>query len=99
MKKIKQVKVPTFNIKTNSTKELRYKSYDTAWRKFSKAYRQRNFFCEECLKDGKYNSEKLEVDHIIPLCQAPHLKFEESNLQVLCKSCHAKKTCKETLGK
>ncbi|WP_407637090.1 HNH endonuclease [Komagataeibacter kakiaceti] len=37
------------------------------------------------------------MDHIIPLCQAPHLKFEESNLQVLCKSCHAKKAYTETI--
>ncbi|MEE4303592.1 MAG: HNH endonuclease signature motif containing protein [Wenzhouxiangella sp.] len=43
-----------------------------------------------CVQCG--NRVGLEVDHIKPVRDAPDLAFELGNLQVLCTSCHAKKT-------
>ncbi len=37
----------------------------------------------------------LEVDHIKSVRDRPDLSFEISNLQALCKSCHARKTLAE----
>lgn len=34
----------------------------------------------------------MEVDHVQPLRDAPELAFDLSNLQVLCRACHAAKT-------
>lgn len=72
--------------------------YDSRWRKFSHEYRLRNPFCVECLKVGAYNSQHIHVDHIIPLEQAPERKYDGSNLQSLCRTCHSKKTAKEKLN-
>lgn len=72
--------------------------YDSRWRKFSAEYRKQNPFCVECLRVGAYNSQHLHVDHIIPLELAPQRKYDVSNVQVLCRSCHSKKTAKEKLN-
>jgi len=45
-------------------------------------------------RDGKYccncgSTERLEIDHIIPLSRGG--RADEDNLQVLCKSCNCKK--------
>ena len=47
--------------------------------------------CREC---GRYGNQ---VDHIKPLHQRGAV-YDESNLQVLCKSCHAQKTRLENRG-
>jgi 5-methylcytosine-specific restriction protein A len=36
-----------------------------------------------------------EVDHRVRVIDAPELAFEMSNLQALCKECHAKRTAQE----
>ncbi|WP_408871499.1 HNH endonuclease [Gluconobacter cerinus] len=59
--------------------------YDHKWREVSKTFRKNNPFCVECLKSGVYNSQHLHVDHIVPLVEKPELKYELSNLQVLCR--------------
>jgi len=46
--------------------------------------------CNSCKK--KFN-HALEIDHIIPLCQ--NGTSDESNLQVLCHTCHKEKTLHE----
>lgn len=43
--------------------------------------------CRRCGASGR-----LEVDHIKPVRNAPERAFDKSNLQVLCASCHTKKT-------
>lgn len=93
--------VKTFNPmrkRVNKVRVQKQKNYDNNWRKFSKAYRKKHPFCKECLQKGVYNSDNLEVDHIIPITQRPDLKYSETNLQTLCKSHHAQKTYTETLG-
>ena len=39
--------------------------------------------------------EYAEVDHIVPVSERWDLRFEESNLQTLCKQCHWEKTMTE----
>ena len=48
---------------------------------------------KNCVKCG--SKDTLEVDHIIPVKDRPDLAKVESNLQILCKSCHKEKTSKE----
>ncbi len=47
-----------------------------------------------CVKCG--SKINLEADHIIPVAITDFV-FDESNIQVLCKKCHAKKTKKDLL--
>jgi 5-methylcytosine-specific restriction endonuclease McrA len=41
---------------------------------------------------GCKDRRRLEVDHIKPVRTNPELAFSPANLQVLCRSCHTKKT-------
>ena len=45
------------------------------------------FRCVECQAVGR-----LEVDHVIPVRDAPDRAFDPDNLQSLCASCHTRKT-------
>lgn len=57
------------------------------WRRVRvEALRRDNWQCVQCGARGG-----LEVDHIIP-CRAGGAEYDLSNLQCLCKSCHAVKT-------
>jgi 5-methylcytosine-specific restriction endonuclease McrA len=63
------------------------KGYDYKWRKLSKQLRAIHPWCKQCgvTKD-------LTVDHIIPLVDLdPSLRYEISNLQVLCRKCNSEK--------
>lgn len=55
-----------------------------------KALRRDKWRCKEC---GA--RRRLEVDHIKSRRTHPELAWELSNLQVLCASCHTRKTRKE----
>ncbi|MDJ1008660.1 MAG: HNH endonuclease signature motif containing protein [Paracoccaceae bacterium] len=44
----------------------------------------------QCRKCG--SMRHLQVDHIEPVRDAPERAFDPSNLQTLCRSCHAAKT-------
>lgn len=44
----------------------------------------------ECISCG--SAYRLAMDHIIPIAIAPHLAYEKSNLQILCRPCHLDKT-------
>lgn len=47
--------------------------------------------CQECLRAGKTETGN-QVDHIVPAKDADELFWVASNLQVLCRKCHALKT-------
>lgn len=49
--------------------------------------RRDGFACVAFAKRGR-----LEIDHIIPVRDAPTLSYEPTNLQTLCTSCHSRKT-------
>lgn len=67
--------------------------YGTAWNKLRSVILQRdNYLCQACLKGGRV-VEGNHVDHITP--KAKGGTDDPDNLQVLCKSCHQRKTIKE----
>lgn len=58
------------------------------WRAIRMAVLERDGFrCKSCGTSGR-----LEVDHIQPVRTNPELSYEVANLQVLCPSCHTRKT-------
>ena len=67
------------------------RGYDYEWRKFRKQYLKYHPLCVECTKMGRLR-RATDVDHIKPLRDHPELKYDESNLQALCHSCHSRKT-------
>lgn len=77
----------------------RHQKYNREWAKVSKSIRVERPYCQECMKVNKITTEDLQVDHIVPVVEAPERIYDPTNLQVLCRSCHGKKTYKETLGK
>jgi 5-methylcytosine-specific restriction endonuclease McrA len=44
----------------------------------------------QCVKCGA--RQRLECDHIEPVRKRPDLAYKLSNLQILCGTCHARKT-------
>ena len=68
--------------------------YNTpAWRITRRKQLESYPFCSECLKIGK-RSKAIIVDHIVPVKQGGD-RFDSSNLQSLCWSCHSRKSIKE----
>ena len=63
------------------------RGYDYAWIKLSRHLREQQPFCSilGC------NNQDLTVDHIIPLSDAPYLRLEITNLQVLCRVHNSRK--------
>lgn len=72
------------------------RGYDNEWRKLRLvALRRDNYLCLECLKDDR-PTPAIDVDHIIPISEAPERRLDLDNLQSLCKYHHRLKTQKET---
>jgi len=71
--------------------------YGTArWKKLRAWYRARNPLCEMCQAEGVITQTQL-VDHLIPIEEGGD-PMAISNLQALCKQCHAfKHSGKENL--
>ena len=67
--------------------------HSTPWRKTSRAYRQANPLCEECLKNGRTTPVAL-VDHIKPIEEGGD-PLSWDNLQGLCHRCHNRKSGRE----
>ena len=44
----------------------------------------------QCVQCG--TRKRLECDHVLPVRDRPDLAYSLSNLQILCGSCHARKT-------
>ena len=70
--------------------------YDARWTKFRNHYFRNpaKVFCVECKRQGALVIA-TDLDHITPLAVRPDLKYDEANLQPLCKSCHSRKTAYE----
>lgn len=67
------------------------RGYDARWGKVRKAVLSEEPFCRLCSRPSEV------VDHVLPMRKGGH-RFERSNLQALCKSCHDKKTAREDGG-
>ena len=65
------------------------------WRMLRRYYIKANPLCEECTRKGKTTAGNC-IDHIKPISMGGS-KVDESNLQTLCNSCHAKKSATEAV--
>ena len=70
------------------------RGYGSKWQRLSKAYLRKHPLCVRCKAQGRFTATTV-VDHIIPHRGDPHLMWDESNWQALCKSCHDRKTWTE----
>jgi len=76
--------------KCNQCGKTSARGYDHRWRRLSERYRTIHPLCEDCDKDGLTMAAE-EVHHIVPICEAPHLRLDVKNLVALCKKCHRKR--------
>lgn len=68
------------------------------WRKLAKAFRAKYPLCESCKTVGVYEPAH-SVDHILGWWMFPDLRFDEGNLQSLCRKCHqGEKRQREGIG-
>lgn len=82
-----------------TTIEGRQQFYQTKeWRAIRLVALSLNPYCVECAKNGSITLG-TEVDHIIDIKDAPERFMDLENLQVLCKSCHGKKTIQSNMFK
>jgi 5-methylcytosine-specific restriction protein A len=71
------------------------RGYDWRWARYSKRYLRAHPLCRMGEQQGRVEAAEL-VDHIIPVKSAGDPGFyEESNLQPLCRKCHAIKTAED----
>lgn len=70
------------------------RGYGSKWQRLSKAYLRKHPLCVKCLAQRQFTTATV-VDHIIPHRGNPHLMWNESNWQALCKPCHDRKTGSE----
>jgi len=66
----------------------------TAWRALAARVRREDVLCAECLREGVHTFA-TQVDHVIPVVDAPALALVRENLVSLCTSCHSRKTMTE----
>jgi 5-methylcytosine-specific restriction endonuclease McrA len=77
-----------------------FNNYVTSWNVYVwRKLKKHNFTCNKCgitleeikEQDPMASYGYLEVDHIVPIALGGDM-WEDSNLQVLCRSCHKEKT-------
>jgi len=69
--------------------------HSASWKRARDLIRIRdNGLCIECLNQKRITVGTI-VDHIIPIKQNWNKRLDENNLQLLCQSCHNKKTGSE----
>lgn len=59
-------------------------------KKMEQVKKDAGYLCEYCLSQGRLTYTDLQTHHIIKLTQRPDLAVEDTNLVVLCHSCHEK---------
>lgn len=82
---------PEHRIKYRPKSTKRSRNNPTRWKALSRRLRRLQPWCTQCNA-----TEHLTVDHIVPVSVDPDREFDESNLQVLCKSCNSQKGTKST---
>ncbi len=71
------------------------RGYGHKWRQLRKFVLERDeHMCQECLRNGRYTLGN-QVDHIVNKADGGTDRL--SNLEVLCQSCHEKKTKSESI--
>ena len=71
------------------------RGYDSRWQKYRKWYLKRHPLCVNFHECGNMATV---VDHIIPVSKGGSF-WDPNNHQPMCKSCHDKKTMKESVRK
>lgn len=70
------------------------RGYDREWGKLRHWWITKSPLCDHCLNRGRVRAAR-EVDHKIPFSgPGDPLRLDATNLQSLCRSCHAKKTAR-----
>jgi 5-methylcytosine-specific restriction protein A len=69
----------------------RKRGYDARWDAFAKSFLRKHPLCVDCSREGR-DEPATQVDHIVPLREAPKRKFDPTNLQGLCRPHHTIKT-------
>lgn len=91
---IKHLTVYKIKLKTKQAEEIKYPHHRlyglAAWKKLREKKLSDNPLCEKCQQTG------IDIDHIIPHKGKTELMYKYSNLQTLCKACHAIKTVEDT---
>ena len=64
------------------------------YQKFRDRFMRRNPLCAECARQGLVTVSE-EMDHIVPVVEAPDRIWDKTNLQALCRPCHEEKTARE----
>lgn len=80
--------------KSRSTDDMVKFYHSKRWKSLRNYYFSMNPLCEECERSG-YIIEGREVDHIQPM-RLGGSALSINNLQTLCKSCHARKSGRES---
>ena len=73
------------------------RGYDYRWQQTRKGYLAKHPLCVHCQANGRVTAA-AEIDHIIPIQIEPLRKYDRTNWQALCKSCHSKKTAKDKVN-
>lgn len=79
------------------------RGYDADWQRVRDAVIiERGLRCEAChrlgvlrKRDATRSMPVLEVDHIVSVAERPDLRLEPSNLRVLCRPCHSRRTARD----
>ena len=84
-------------VRVDRRKSSHNRGYDGRWRKLRDAYKTEHPLCEHCILNMTVTTA-TEIDHIKPFngLNDP-LRLDPSNLQSLCRSCHATKTHTERI--
>lgn len=68
-------------------KTTKERGYDSRWKGLSERIRKTEPLCHDCLDKGIVKPAE-HVHHIVKIDDAPHLKYEKTNLVPLCEACH-----------
>lgn len=67
------------------------RGYDHKWQAFREQYIELHPLCVHCEREGRTTVAE-HVHHVEDLAKAPHRKYDETNLEGLCRWCHNRET-------
>lgn len=70
------------------------RGYDAQWAAFAQWWKRLHPLCAWC-EERDVVVQGNQVDHIVPLVDAPERKYDHDNVQTLCRVDHTKKTVAE----
>jgi 5-methylcytosine-specific restriction enzyme A len=80
---------PINNSRKKETNEITRFRSSRLWQKKRHEIKVRDkFLCQNCLKNGIYQFNKLEVHHISPISKSWNKRLKNNNLITLCSTCH-----------